>query len=158
MKGLWDELYSIVPLGLCSYSGWCSCDSNEKSVKRKQGRRVVQFLMKLDSRYQQTRSNILIMKDLPSPAEAYRILMQEQTHQNITKFFHCEQETPMACCVEKRKYYDKNKQNKEEHQKIHHTFVFLVFFFVIIAKFMVTLWKDIGSFMDILLTTSLILG
>lgn len=98
---------------ICSCKG-CECDVSKKALQSQQRRRIIQFLMKLDGKYQQTRSSILIMKDLPTVSEAYRILIQEQTHQEISKITHTiEQDTSMACRVEKRKNYD-NKYKKNE--------------------------------------------
>ena len=45
----------------------------------------MEFLMKMSPKYQHIRSNILMMKALRSAAEAYRILIQEQTHQELSK-------------------------------------------------------------------------
>ena len=52
-----------------------------------------------------------MMKELPLAAKAYRILMQEQTHQELSKNISSdEQETPIACRVDnKKKYGDKGK-------------------------------------------------
>ena len=81
-----------------------------------QRRRIIQFLMKLDGKYQQTRSSIVIMKDLSTVSKAYRILIQEQTHQEISKMDHfTEQDTPMACRIEKRKHYDSKYKKSEKH-------------------------------------------
>lgn len=69
-----------------------------------------------------------MMKEPPSAAEAYRILMQEQTHQELSKGSNGdEQETPIACRIDnKRKYVNRGKfvQNKKaghycEHCKMH---------------------------------------
>ena len=70
----------------------------------------MEFLMKLNPKYQHIKSNILTMKEPPSAAEACRILMQEQTHQELSKTtMHEDQETPIVCRIEKRKFVDKGK-------------------------------------------------
>ncbi|XP_057533142.1 uncharacterized protein LOC130811022 [Amaranthus tricolor] len=87
----------------------------------------MEFLMKMNPKYQHIRSNILMMKELPSAAEAYRILMQKQTHQEQSKKSMNEnQETPIACRVDKRKHGEKEKfiQNKRgsyycDHYKMY---------------------------------------
>ena len=84
MKGLWDELDSLDPAPTCVCSG-CSCELIKKMVKIQQGSRLMEFLMKMNPKCQHIRSKILMMKELPSAAEAYRILMQEQTHQELSK-------------------------------------------------------------------------
>lgn len=68
-----------------------------------------------------------MMKELPSAAKAYKILMQEQTHQELSKTtINGNQETPIACRVDKRKYAKKGKfaQNKRgryycDHCEMH---------------------------------------
>lgn len=77
---------------------------SNKALLNLQRRRIIQFLMKLDTKYQQTRSSILIMKELPIVSEAYRILIQEQTHQEISKVGKSEIQEGFACRVDKRKY------------------------------------------------------
>ena len=41
--------------------------------------------MKLDSKYKQTRSSLIMMNELSSMSEIYGILVQEQVYQGITK-------------------------------------------------------------------------
>ena len=126
MKGLWDELDNLYPAPTCTCFE-CTRDIRKKIVKIQQGRRLIEFLMKLNPKYQHIRSNILSMKELPSAAKAYRILMQEQTHQELSKTTLYEDlETHDACRLEKRKFVDKakNVQNKKgshfcEHCKVH---------------------------------------
>ncbi|CAO2837653.1 unnamed protein product [Amaranthus hypochondriacus] len=103
MKGLWDELDNLDPTPACVCSG-CNCEINKKIVKIQQGRRLMEFLMKMNPMYQHIRSNILMMKELPFAAEAYRILIQEQTYQELSKgTLNKDQETPIACKVDNKK-------------------------------------------------------
>ena len=60
--------------------------------------------MKLDNELHQA-SNIIMMKELPSFAKVYGILLQEQVHQDISKGAQTEIQESMACRVEKRKFY-----------------------------------------------------
>ena len=68
--------------------------------------------------------------EMPTVCEAYRILTQEQTHQEISRTSYVDtQETTIACRTEKRKFVQnksKNIRNKKtnnqffcEHCKIH---------------------------------------
>lgn len=53
---------------------------------------------------------------MPSAAEAYRIWMQEQTHQELSKeSLNENQESPIACRIDKRKHEENGKftQNKK---------------------------------------------
>ena len=76
MKSLWDEVDALDPVAVCSCTG-CTCELSQKTIKGQEGRRLIQFLMKLDAKYQHSRSNILMMKEMPTVCEAYRILAQE---------------------------------------------------------------------------------
>lgn len=75
MKGLWDKLENLDPTPACVCSR-CCCELNKKISKIQQGRRLMEFLMKMNPKYQHIRSNILLMKEMPLAVEAYRILMQ----------------------------------------------------------------------------------
>ena len=107
MKGMWDEIDALDPLPTCECNG-CTCNLTQKTLKSQQGRRLIQFLMKLDNKYQHTRSMILMRKKMPTAAEAYNILTQQQTHQEFSKNTLSEQnhEVPIACKVEKKRTYD----------------------------------------------------
>lgn len=50
-----------------------------------QEQRLMQFLMKVNEKYSGTRSNILMMNPLPNLSQAYRLLLQEQKHKEISK-------------------------------------------------------------------------
>ena len=110
IKGLWDVFDNLNQSSACVSSG-CSCEINKKMVRIQQGRRLMEFLMKISPKHQHIRSNILMMKEPSSATEAYRILMQEQTHQEFSKGSNGdEQETPIACRVDnKRKFGEKKK-------------------------------------------------
>ena len=83
MKSLWDELDALDPVVFCSCSG-CTCELTNKTVKSQQAGIVIQFLMKLNAKYQHTRRNILMMKEIPTASDAYKILTQEQAHQELS--------------------------------------------------------------------------
>ena len=110
----------------------------------------MEFLMKMSPKYQHIRSNILMMKDLPSAADSYRILMKEQTHQELSKNTSSEeQETSIAYRVDnKSKYGDKGKFVLTRKEGIT----------VTIVKFRGILWRDVGNFMAILQITNKIHG
>lgn len=77
--------------------------------------------MKLDNKYQQARSNILMLKEAPTISEAYEILLQEQTHQEINKGVQPSTgEEGIACRVDKRKYSD--SKTKSSNKKINTNF------------------------------------
>lgn len=73
--------------------------------------------MKLDNKYQHTRSMILMRKKMPTPAEAYNILTQEQTHQDFSKNTMFEQqEVPIACRAKKRRTFDNKNKGKGDYK------------------------------------------
>lgn len=123
IKGLWDELDALDPIASCTCSG-CECQLTLKTTKSQQRGRVIQFLMKLDPKYKQTRSSLIMMKELPSLSEIYSILVQEQVHQGIGLLDDNEvQETGMAHRVEKRRFVDnkyKNSNNKRQNTYCDH--------------------------------------
>ena len=128
IKGLWDEVDALDPLPVCSCKS-SECEISSKILKSQQRRRLIQFLIKLDDRYHQARSSILMLKDVPTVSEAYGILLQEQTHQEISKGGHTSaNEEGIACRVHKRKSTDNRSKfgNKRantnfncEHCKLH---------------------------------------
>ena len=65
-----------------------------------QSNRLISFLMRLDKKYCQDRSNMLMMADLPTSAQAYKILLQEETHLELST---AETNESLAYKVEKRK-------------------------------------------------------
>ena len=111
IKGFWNELDALDPIVVCTCSG-CECQLIQKTTKSQQRSRVIQFLMKLDPKYKQTRSSLIMMKELPSFSKIYSILVQEQVHQGIGKIEDIEtQEMSMASKAEKRKFNDNRIRN-----------------------------------------------
>lgn len=123
IKGLWDELDALDPIATCTCSG-CECQLTQKTTKSQQRSRVIQFLMKLDPKYKQTRSSLIMMKELPSLSEIYSILVQEQVHQGIGKHEDADtQDMAMAHRVEKRKFGEhkyRNSGNKKQSTYCDH--------------------------------------
>ncbi|XP_019256390.1 PREDICTED: uncharacterized protein LOC109234787 [Nicotiana attenuata] len=75
--GLWDEIASIST----GRTRVCSCGA--KSAEDEE-QRAYQFLMGLNDTYVQTRSNILMMKPLPSVGAVYSILLSDETQSNVS--------------------------------------------------------------------------
>ena len=108
MKSLWDELDNLDPLPTYSCTGY-SCNLTQKFYKMHQSHRLIHFLMKLDNKYSHVRSNLLMMSELPTLAQAYRILMQEQKHQELNKLTNDTNES-RAFRVDKRSFNENNFQ------------------------------------------------
>lgn len=60
--------------------------------------------MKLDPKYTQVRNTILMMSELPTIAQAYQILDQEQRHQHLSKLHDSHLES-LAFNVDKKPPY-----------------------------------------------------
>lgn len=84
MKTLWDEFDNLNSLPVCTCTG-CSCNLTQKFYKLQQNQRLMQFLMKIDGKYSQVRINILMMPQLPTIGQAYRIVTQEEKHHELSK-------------------------------------------------------------------------
>ncbi|TMW89362.1 hypothetical protein EJD97_017268, partial [Solanum chilense] len=76
MKKLWEELSNLSINNQCSCT--CSCGGKEVMHKAEQDRRLIQFLMGLNEVYTVIRGNILMMNPLPSMAQAFALLVQEE--------------------------------------------------------------------------------
>ncbi|VFQ64705.1 unnamed protein product [Cuscuta campestris] len=82
IKRAWDELAMVSRLPNCT------CGAVQELLKYEQDQRLVQFLMRLNSDYNVTRGNILIMRPLPSIPEAYGILIHEERQRQIQSPTH----------------------------------------------------------------------
>jgi len=76
MKKLWEELSNLSIKNQCSCV--CSCGGKETMHKAEQDRRLIQFLMGLNEVYTVIRGSILMMNPLPSMAQAFALLVQEE--------------------------------------------------------------------------------
>ncbi|XP_070026534.1 uncharacterized protein [Nicotiana sylvestris] len=81
MKLLWDELDTLNTDMYCSCN--CECGSKKKMQQFKEDERIIQFLMGLNETYEHARSNILMIKPLPSVNQAYSLLMQDENQREI---------------------------------------------------------------------------
>lgn len=74
LKHLWDEYTSLVIL-----PSW-ECATTRKYVEHDQQQRLLQFLMGLNNSYMHIQSQILIMTPLPTVAQAFSLISQEESH------------------------------------------------------------------------------
>lgn len=61
----------------------CSCGAKAVVHKAKQDQRLIQFLMGLNEMYTPVRGSILMMNPLPSIAQAFSILIQEEKQREV---------------------------------------------------------------------------
>ncbi|XP_073315865.1 uncharacterized protein [Primulina huaijiensis] len=78
LKQLWDEYSSLVIMPSCE------CAAARKYVEHDQQHRLLQFLMGLNDSYMHVRSQILMMKPLPSVSQAFSLLSQEESHRMLS--------------------------------------------------------------------------
>ncbi|XP_070015144.1 uncharacterized protein [Nicotiana sylvestris] len=81
MKKLWEELNTLNTHAQCNCT--CTCGAKTNMHKAEQDRRLIQFLMRLNDVYTVVRGSILMMNPLPSIAQAFSILIQEEKHREI---------------------------------------------------------------------------
>ncbi|KAH0650738.1 hypothetical protein KY284_030650 [Solanum tuberosum] len=81
MKKLWEEMSTIDVNSQCTCV--CTCGGKTKLHKAEQDRRLIHFLMGLNEMYTSIRGNILMMSTLPSMAQAFTILSQEEKQRDV---------------------------------------------------------------------------
>ncbi|XP_070037364.1 uncharacterized protein [Nicotiana tomentosiformis] len=77
MKYLWDELDVLVPLSSCD------CEEARPSVEHLRSQCLLQFLMGLNERYSNIRSNVLAKRPVVTVNEAYAIVTQEESQRSL---------------------------------------------------------------------------
>ena len=86
MKRLWEEMSAIDVNSQCSCV--CTCGGKVKMHKAEQDRRLIHFLMGLNEMYTAVRGNILMMSNLPTTAQAFAILSQEERQREMKPVNH----------------------------------------------------------------------
>lgn len=107
LKKVWDALDNLQPLPACECDN-CTCNVTQKFLKIQQDQRLMLFLMKLSNQYANVRSHILMMETMPNLPQAYRILMQEQRHREISKGPNVMTDS-VAFAVERKPYGDRQQ-------------------------------------------------
>ncbi|XP_019261161.1 PREDICTED: uncharacterized protein LOC109239092 [Nicotiana attenuata] len=81
IKKLWEELNTLNAHAQCKCN--CTCGAKANMQKAEQDRRLIQFLMGLNEVYTVVRGSILMMNPLPSLAQAFSILIQEEKQREV---------------------------------------------------------------------------
>ncbi|XP_015166934.1 uncharacterized protein [Solanum tuberosum] len=81
MKKLWKEMSTIDVNSQCTCV--CTCGGKTKLHKAEQDKRLIHFLMSLNEMYTSIRGNILMMSTLPSMAQSFAILSQEEKQREV---------------------------------------------------------------------------
>lgn len=104
-KVIWDEIDALGPFPTCSCTS-CSCTLTQKLLKLQQDQRLIKFLMKLHDDYAQVRCQILMMSPLPQLTFAYRLLLDEQKHKDVSKLSTSSES--MAFAVDRKNFREWN--------------------------------------------------
>nr|XP_009761875.1 PREDICTED: uncharacterized protein LOC104213986 [Nicotiana sylvestris] len=81
MKKLWEELNTLNIHAKCACK--YTCGARENIYKAEHDRRLIQFLMGLNEVYTVVRGSILVMNPLPTIAQAFSILIQEEKQREV---------------------------------------------------------------------------
>lgn len=81
IRKLWEELNTLDTNSQCSCL--CICGGKSKMHKAELDRRLIQFLMGLNEVYTIVRGSILMMNPLPTMAQTFSILVQEEKQREV---------------------------------------------------------------------------
>jgi len=76
-KQLWDESHAVSGVPKCTCAKR-ECGVNGRLQEYTEERKLIQFLMGLNSSYTAVRGNMLMMSPFPSMSQAYSLLIQEE--------------------------------------------------------------------------------
>ncbi|XP_076940576.1 uncharacterized protein LOC143609813 [Bidens hawaiensis] len=83
LKGLWDEIESVLPTPHCTCDG-CLCGIGKKLFDLKQKERLYEFLMGLDTEFSVIRTQILAMQPMPNLNVAFHLVYEDEQQRQIT--------------------------------------------------------------------------
>ncbi|KAH0738712.1 hypothetical protein KY290_037417 [Solanum tuberosum] len=107
LKKLWEELSTLNVKTQCTCS--CVCGAKESVYKGEQDRRLVQFLMGLNEIYTAIRGSILMMNPLPSMAQTFSLLVQDEHQREIKPSNHLTLDsTALHAGIDKPTHYKTN--------------------------------------------------
>ncbi|KAH0715709.1 hypothetical protein KY284_008614 [Solanum tuberosum] len=86
LKKLWEELSTLNAKAQCTCN--CTCGAKALVHKAEQDRRLIQFLMGLNEIYTVIRGSILMMNPLPTMAQAFSLLVQDEHQREIRPSNH----------------------------------------------------------------------
>nr|XP_016473998.1 PREDICTED: uncharacterized protein LOC107795808 [Nicotiana tabacum] len=86
IKRIWDELKFLHIFEICGCE--CKCGAKTKNLKATENQKLIQLLIGLNEAYTFIRGNILMMKPLPTPNEAYSILLHEEKQREVHASIH----------------------------------------------------------------------
>ncbi|KAH0769942.1 hypothetical protein KY290_013923 [Solanum tuberosum] len=81
LKKLWEELNALDASALCNCV--CMCGAKANSHKAEHDKQLIQFLMGLNEVYTVVKWSILMMNPLPTIAQGFSILIQEEKQREV---------------------------------------------------------------------------
>ncbi|XP_019264303.1 PREDICTED: uncharacterized protein LOC109241929 [Nicotiana attenuata] len=81
LKKIWDQMKELNTYMTCSCE--CKYGAKEHNHKVNEDQKLIQFLMGLSKAYNGARGNILMMKPLPTAAQAYSIVLHEESQRRV---------------------------------------------------------------------------
>ncbi|XP_058733710.1 uncharacterized protein LOC131605359 [Vicia villosa] len=84
LKMLWDELENYHPLPCCTCSFACSCGVVDSAKKYREQDYVIRFLKRLNDRFAQSKSQIMMMTPLPHIDKAFSLVIQQERELNYS--------------------------------------------------------------------------
>ncbi|XP_070018352.1 uncharacterized protein [Nicotiana sylvestris] len=91
LKRTWDQMKVLNTFMTCNCD--CKCGAKSHNHKMNEDQKLIQFLMGLNDVYSGVRGNILMMKLLPTTAQAYSIILHEETQWEIHSGNHVSTES-----------------------------------------------------------------
>lgn len=82
LKNIWDEYAAFEPSIPCKCG--CKCESHKLQEEREQRKKLLHFLMGLNESFSVARGQIFMMNPLPSLAQAFSLVRQEERQRQGT--------------------------------------------------------------------------
>lgn len=83
LRGLWDEIQSIIPLPTCTCGG-CKCNLAKKFSATRERERLYEFLMGLNEEYTTIKTQILSTRPSPSLGAAFHLVSEDEQQRIIS--------------------------------------------------------------------------
>lgn len=81
LKRIWDQMKVLNTFMI--YNCDCKCGAKTHNIKINEDQKLIQLLMGFNDAYSGVRANILMMKPLPSTAQAYSILIHQESQKEL---------------------------------------------------------------------------
>ncbi|XP_049398988.1 uncharacterized protein LOC125862912 [Solanum stenotomum] len=120
MKRLWEELGTLDNNNQCNCV--CICGAKIAMYKAEQDRRLIQFLMGLNEVYTVVRGSILMMNPLPTIAQGFSILIQEEKQREVKPHNYLATDSTALSAYGNNQFrtnYSQNTAGNKSNQQFH---------------------------------------